>query len=181
MGKNTQGKNILKREFSSGGVVYKKDNGKTLWLVRKTAASKLYPKQYWMLPKGRIDDTPSGDPGPMASGKIKADENSLQKAALKEVREETGIEARIIKKIGTSFYSFTNPFSVRILKFVTFYLMEYVSDIPGGYDWETEEVVWLEFEKAKKKLSFGGEKEILLRASDNLKNLEINLTINEHK
>jgi len=111
----------MHREFSSGGIVYKKCqmiNGKfqILWLIRKTSASKLYPKQYWMLPKGRIDDAKGDVPGPMASGKIKADETSLQKTALREVGEEAGVEAKIIKKIGTSIYSFTDPRDGKIIK-----------------------------------------------------------------
>jgi 8-oxo-dGTP pyrophosphatase MutT (NUDIX family) len=174
-------KTSVTREFSSGGAVYKRSmvsqssgkkvNGerqeiKVLWLVRKTAASELYPKQYWMLPKGRIDDTKDDMPGPMASGKIKADSVSLEAAALREVREEGGVEAKIIKKIGTSIYSFTDPVVGKIVKFVTFYLMEYLRDFPEGYDWETEEVVWLPFDEAKKQLSFGGEKEMLAKAQE---------------
>lgn len=168
MGKNTQSQktrssNVL-REFSSGGVVFKKVKGDVLWLIRKTAASELYPKQYWMLPKGRIDDVDGDMPGPMSLGKIKADATSLENAAIREVREEGGVDVKIIKKIGTSMYSFTDPLVGKILKFATFYLMEYLSDLPEGHDWETEEVVWLPFIEAKKQLSFGGEKEMLDKA-----------------
>ncbi|HKC04450.1 MAG TPA: NUDIX domain-containing protein [Patescibacteria group bacterium] len=175
MGKNAQpqktgSSNVLKspvtREFSSGGVVFKKTNGQGLWLIRKTTASELYPNQYWMLPKGRIDDAKDDEPGPMAKGLIKADTKSLEKAALREVKEETGVEAKIVKKIGTSIYSFTDPKVGKIVKFVTFYLMEYVKDLPQGFDWETAEIVWLPFDEAKKQLSFGGEKEMLSKASE---------------
>jgi 8-oxo-dGTP pyrophosphatase MutT (NUDIX family) len=164
VGKNTQNKTILTREFSSGGVVYKKL--KTLWGIRKTSPSELYPNSYWMLAKGRIDDVDGDLPGPMASGKIKADEKSLQKAALREVEEEMGIEVKIIKKIETIMYSFTDPVRGKILKFVTFYLMEYIKDKPEGFDWETSEVAWLPFEKAYKTLSFGGEKSVLKKAKE---------------
>ena len=181
MGKNTQSQktgssNVLTssvtREFSSGGVVYKpsgavkKEKDQTLWLVRKTAASDLYPKQYWMLPKGRIDDIDGDLPGPMAKGLVKADVKSLENAAIREVSEEAGVEAKIVKKIGTSMYSFTHPVLGKILKFVTFYLMEYIKDLPQGFDWETEEIAWLPFEEAKKQLSFGGEKQMLSKAKE---------------
>ncbi|MGA2910481.1 MAG: NUDIX domain-containing protein [Candidatus Microgenomates bacterium] len=166
MGKDTQNKTVLTREFSSGGVVYKKVGGEILWLGRKTAASKLYPKEYWMLPKGRIDDTKNDLPGPMASGKIRADEESLQKAALREVAEEGGIEAKVVSKIATTKYSFVHPTQGKILKFVTFYLMEWVRDLPEGHDEETSEVVWLPFEEAYKRLSFSGEKEMLAKAKE---------------
>ncbi|MGA3291627.1 MAG: NUDIX domain-containing protein [Candidatus Microgenomates bacterium] len=160
MGKDTQNKVILTREFSSGGVVFKKEKGEALWLIRKTTSSDLYPKPYWMLPKGRIDDTEDDEPGPMASGKVRADEDSLQKAAIREVSEEGGIEAKIIKKIGTIKYSFTHPVRGKILKFATFYLMEWQKDLPEGYDDETSEVAWLPIYDAVKKLSFSGEKQV---------------------
>lgn len=169
MGKDTQQENSrtlirskVIREFSSGGVVYR-DKGR-LWLVRATAPSNLFPKVSWMLPKGWIDDAGPGIPGPMASGRVKADEDSLQKAALREVREEAGIEAKIIKKIGTESHFFKHPERGPILKFVTFYLMEYVSNLSEGFDNETLEVAWLPFEEALKKLSFEGERQMLRKA-----------------
>ena len=167
MGKNAQNQTVLiSREFSSGGVVFKKKDGEVLWLVRKTAPSILYPKVYWMLPKGRIDDTPDDKPGPMASGKVRADEKSLQAAALREVEEETGVEAKIVNKIGTIKYSFTDPNKGKIFKFVTYYLMERIKDLPQGFDKETSEVAWQEYQEAYKTLSFSNEKEALERAKE---------------
>ena len=128
--------------------------------------SKLYPKIYWRLPKGWIDNKTPDVSGPMASGKVKADEESLQKAALREVREEGGIEAGIIKKIGTEKYFFNAPDKGKILKFVTFYLMEWVKDIPEGYDEETSEIAWMPFDEAYKILSFSGEKQMLKKAKE---------------
>ena len=166
MGKNTQDKTILiTREFSSGGIVFKKEPETLHWLIRKTAASNVYPNQYWMLPKGRVDDTDGDLPGPMASGKIKADENSLKNAALREVAEETGVEGKIVEKIGTIKYVFTDPLRGKIMKFVTFYLMEWVRDLSEGFDGETSEIAWLPYDKALETLSFRGEKQVLKKAS----------------
>ena len=114
-----------------------------------------------MLPKGRIDDTDNDMPGPMASGKIRADEDSLQRAAIREVSEEGGIEAKIVRKIETIKYSFTDPNRGKILKFATFYLMEWKRDLPEGYDGETSEISWLPFGEAVKRLNFSGEKQVL--------------------
>ena len=180
MGKNARNKTVLMaREFSSGGVVYKKlKNSKiprlqTLWLVTRSSASKIYPETYWRLPKGWIDNITPEIPGPMANGNIKADEESLQNSALREVREEGGVEAVIIKKIGTAKYFYIAPDKGlpagrqgRILKFVTFYLMKHVRDLPEGFDAETSEIAWLPFEEAYKKLSFSGEKQILKKAKE---------------
>jgi 8-oxo-dGTP pyrophosphatase MutT (NUDIX family) len=153
------------REFSSGGVIYRSKDDETLWFVRKTTASDLYPKQYWMLPKGRIDDSENDTPGPMASGKVKADEKSLQETAIREVREEGGIDAEIVKKIKTIFYSYNDQNRGKVMKFVTFYLMKWLKDLPEGFDWETSEIAWLPFDEAVERLSFDGEKEVLEKAT----------------
>jgi 8-oxo-dGTP pyrophosphatase MutT (NUDIX family) len=159
------------REFSAGGVVLKKTkNSKNqkledLWAVRSNVPNEKFPNHYWMLAKGWIDNKSHDEPGPMASGQIRADENSLQTAALREVGEELGVEAKIIKKIGTVSYPFVHPDKGRILKFVTFYLMEYISDLPQGHDVETGEVLWLPYDEAYKKLSFSGEKQMLKKAN----------------
>lgn len=153
------------REFSSGGVVYKKEKDRIYWLVTKSAKDpKGNFKQVWRLPKGWIDNEKPDIPGPMATGKVKADEKSLQKAALREVAEEGGVKAKIVEKITSIKYFFTHPDRGPIFKFVTFYLMEYVSDMKNGFGDETEEVSWLEFDDAYKQLSLSGEKQILKKA-----------------
>lgn len=158
----------MNREFSSGGIVFKKNDGDTLWLIRRTTASTLFPETYWMLPKGWLDDAGEGIPGPMASGEVKADEKTLEATALREVAEETGVKADIVGKIETVKYVYTHPIRGKTLKFVTFYLMEWRSDLPEGFDGETSEIAWLPFEKALKQLSFGREKEILEKAGKTL-------------
>lgn len=171
MGKNSQfektysGRGIttsLQREFSSGGVVFKDDK----WLVAASMPSKLYPKVVWRLPKGWLDDASPGVPGPMASGKIRADEETLQKTAVREVAEEGGIEAKIIKKIGTQQFFYTHPVRGKIMKFVTSYLMEWVRDLPEGFDGETSEVRWLPYDEAYKTLSIPREQELLKKAKE---------------
>ena len=163
MGKNTQSQKTgsshvltskINREFSSGGVVYKKVKSKrqevkVLWLVRKTMSSKLFPEEHWMLAKGWID-----------KGEKPED------TAVREVKEETGVEAKIVQKIETIKYFYKHPERGGVLKFVTFYLMEYIKNLPEGHDNETSEVAWLSFEEAKKRLSFSGEKQILSKAQE---------------
>ncbi len=154
------------REFSAGGVVYKKQNGETSWLIGKPTPSKMFPGVYWRLPKGWIDDREGGDhPGPVSSGERKATELELQDGALREVREEVGVNAKIIQKIPTSQY-FTNSTRGRVMKFVTYYLMEWTSDIPEGFGFETSEILWLNFEDCLEKLTSPNEKEILKKANE---------------
>lgn len=159
------------REFSAGGTVYKKINNNVYWLIRKTSVSEMFPDAYWMLPKGWIDDLGPDIPGPIASGKKKAKDEDLRTAALREVGEEGGVNAKIIAKIETSTFFYTHPIRGKIMKFVTFFLMEWINDNPNGFDFETSEVAWLPFNDAYKKLSFDREKEVLLKANNLFKTL----------
>lgn len=159
------------REFSAGGVVFKKIQNpnhkfQTLWLVAKSNPSKLYPNSYWRLPKGWLDDEDNGKKlGPLGKGEKKASEENLQKSALREVREEGGVDAKIVKKLGTERIFFTSKRDgARILKFITFYLMEWVRDLPEGPGMETSKVAWLPFEEAKGRLKYSGEKKVLDKA-----------------
>lgn len=121
-----------------------------------------------MLPKGWIDDAEGDIPGPIASGKVRATEEDLQKAAIKEVKEEGGIEANIVKKVGSTKIFYTHPVRGPLLKFITFYLMEWKKDLNQKDDRETDEVLWLSFDEAYKKLSFGSEKDVLKKAKEML-------------
>lgn len=155
----------LQRQFSAGGIVFKKEPGKILWLVTRSAPSKEFPKGFWRIPKGWIDNDSEDAPGPVARGDKRANEEELQTAALREVREESGVIGKIVSKIG-SFKYFLNLKDRKILKFVTFYLMEYVEKSEDGHDWETAEVSWLEFDEAYNILSFPREKEVLKKAKE---------------
>lgn len=155
----------MMREFSSGGVVYKKDKNQIYWLIRRTSASEMFPETYWMLPKGWLDDDGVDVPGPMASGKVKATEDVLKDTAIREVKEEGGVNAKVVNKIGTSTFFYTHPVRGKIMKFVTFFLMEWVEDSPDGFDFETSEIAWLSYKEALEKLSFDREKEVLKKAA----------------
>lgn len=164
----------MDREFASGGVVFRKIKGqegekvKVLWLVAKSSPSDLYPESYWRLPKGWLDDEDSWEkPGPLARGEKRATEKDLKIAALREVREEGGIEAKIISKLGTDRFFFTSS-GKKILKFVTYYLMAWTRDLPGGPGNETSEVAWATYEEARKKLKNSGEKKVLDKANEAL-------------
>ena len=151
-------------EFSSGGIVYKNKGGKVFWLVTCSSPSKEYPQTFWRLPKGWIDDE-GNSPGPFARGEKKADENKLQETALREVREEAGVDAKIIKKVGTVKFFFTKK-EGKTMKFVTFYLMEWKKDLPEGFGFETSEIKWLPFESAIKKIKHKSEKEVIEKACE---------------
>lgn len=87
-----------------------------------------------------------------------------EETAVREVLEETGIQAKIIKKIdyGKSMYEVDGE---KIFKITTYFLMEYEKGEPMEND-EVETVLWLPFTEALDKLSYSNEKKILQKASE---------------
>jgi len=128
----------VKREFSAGGIVF---NNKGQVLVTQHSQNK-----HWSFPKGLID------PG-----------QTSEEAALREVKEEGGVVAEILDKVGYSKYVYTFE-GEKIFKVVTYFLMKYISGSPDDHDWEVEEVGWYEPEDALKQLTFFQDKTLLKKA-----------------
>jgi 8-oxo-dGTP pyrophosphatase MutT (NUDIX family) len=138
----------MKREFSAGGLVYKNEKRKTLWLVRRPTPNPGYKGNLgWSFPKGWIEKDESTETG-----------------AVREVREEGGVIAKIERKLSTLKLFFTDQNKEKVMKFVTYYTMEYLSDAPEGHDHETAEVRWVTKEEAMELLAFKSEKELLANA-----------------
>ncbi len=125
----------MKREFSAGGIVF---NSKGQVLVTRHSQNK-----HWSFPKGLID------PG-----------QTTEEAALREVKEEGGVEAEIVGKVGYSKYVYTFT-GEKIFKVVTYFLMKYLSGDPKDHDFEVEEAGWYEPEAALKQLTFSQDKNLL--------------------
>ena len=98
------------------------------------------------LPKGHVD------PGETAP-----------QAALREVREETGMTGELIEQLGEVRYWYQRG-GRKIPKLVTFFLFEYRSGSDADHDTEVEEVRWLPLEEALTELSYKGEREMVERA-----------------
>lgn len=154
MGKNTKNREGrgrgasagVVREFSAGGVVFKKTPTQTLFLI-------IQPKDTdrWQFPKGHLDEG-----------------ESSKEASVREVKEEGGISAKIIQKLGIQRYFFSLK-KDKIFKTVTFFLMEYLDGDPKNHDKEVEEALFLTFEEAFEKLTFKKDKETLSQAREVLK------------
>lgn len=98
------------------------------------------------LPKGH----PDGDETPEA-------------AALREVREETGVDASVRAALGDVRYVYQRS-GRRIAKAVRFFLMDYTGGSTDDHDHEVETVRWVPLEEAATTLTFAGERDMVRRA-----------------
>ena len=98
------------------------------------------------LPKGHVD------PG-----------ETPPQAAAREVREEAGVEAELVEKLGDVRYWYQRD-GRRIAKVVSFYLFDYRSGDPADHDAEVEVAQWISLERAMRELSYRGEREMVERA-----------------
>jgi 8-oxo-dGTP pyrophosphatase MutT (NUDIX family) len=92
---------------------------------------------------------------------------SAQEAALREVREETGLEATPVEKLGDIRYWYARD-GDRVLKIVSFFLLSYRSGRLEDHDQEVEEALWIPLEEAPARLAFRGEKNIAQAALSQL-------------
>jgi len=87
--------------------------------------------------------------------------------AVREVREETGIDGRAVSKLGGVRYVYTWQ-GERIFKVVTFFLLRPIrgrlGDLPEGMEHEVAEVRWFPLEDAGTRLSYHGEREMAAKA-----------------
>jgi 8-oxo-dGTP pyrophosphatase MutT (NUDIX family) len=132
------------RAFSAGGIVIRPaEHGREVLLGRRRRDR---DRVAWSLPKG----TP-------------ADGETPAQTALREVREETGIEVRIIGDIGDIHYRFVRD-GRRIDKTVRYFLMEATGGDLADHDHEFEEVRWFALGEAEALMTFPTERRILARA-----------------
>ena len=127
--------------WSAGGVVVRKNNNQTEVLICERFSENLIA-----LPKGKPNE-----------GEYEA------ATAIREVREETGINAIIKNKIKDIFYTFESPNGI-INKKVSFFLMEKIDGEISNHDDEFDKVYWEKCDSALKKLSHQGEKDVLEKA-----------------
>src|SRR5206468_11993573 len=88
---------------------------------------------------------------------------SAADAALREVREEAGVEARLVEKLGNVRYWYQRG-GRRIAKSVAFYLLEYIAGEPADHDDEIEEASRMALEEAAQTLTYPGEREMVAAA-----------------
>ena len=101
---------------------------------------------FWVLPKG----TPERG-------------ETNEQVALREVTEETGVQTRIIGKLGTIRYGFSRQ-GRRYSKEVLYYLMEAAGGDVSLHDQEYDDAQWFALDAAVERLAYTNEADILRRA-----------------
>jgi 8-oxo-dGTP pyrophosphatase MutT (NUDIX family) len=129
-------------EFSAGGVVLKDGQVAVIVPVKRGAGG----TAVLGLPKGHPDG-----------------EETAAEAATREVREETGLTARLIEPLGEVQYVYERR-GQPMQKTVAFFLFEYVSGSLEDHDHEIEEARWMNLDEAATAVTYPGEREILRRA-----------------
>ena len=124
------------REFSAGGLVIRNLSGRPHVAVVRV--------------RDRILALPKGHP---------EEGESAQDSALLEVREETGLEAAPVEKLGDIRYWYARD-GDRVLKIVSFFLLRYRSGRLEDHDHEVEEALWIPLEEAPERLAYLGEKDM---------------------
>ena len=133
-------------EFSAGGVVVR--DGRCIVIVPTRRAAD--GSKVLALPKGHPDGA-----------------ESAADAALREVREETGVEANLVEKLGDIRYWYMRG-GRRISKVVSFFLLRYVSGDVGDHDHEVEHARWIPATQALETLTYAGERDMVRAALSRL-------------
>ena len=155
----------MPREISAGGVTVRQISG--VWHAALIEPRREAPpsvasrprrtRAVLALPKGLLD------PG-----------ESPQEAAVREVREETGVVAELITKLADIKYTYVRTWSdaARVFKIVTFYLLRYVSGeidaISPEMRIEVKQARWVPVAEAAPLLAYSNERKVLRQAQEYL-------------
>jgi 8-oxo-dGTP pyrophosphatase MutT (NUDIX family) len=140
-------------QVSAGGIVFRKLTGGQA----EVALISVGEPPRWQLPKGLVDAGETPDV-----------------AAMREVREEAGIEATIVEKLKLVEYWYQATVGgrrVRYHKFVQFFLMRYASGDVADHDHEVNEARWVEIAQALETIAFKSERAVLEQAASYIERL----------
>jgi 8-oxo-dGTP pyrophosphatase MutT (NUDIX family) len=136
-------------EVSAGGVVFRlRDGGGFDVVLIRTH------ERRWQLPKGWVEDG-----------------EAMEQTAVREVREEAGVDAEPVGPLGVIEYWYTStydPEPVRVHKHVHFFLLRYLGGSTDDHDDEVTEARWAEIAEAERMLAFKDEKRMVALAREAL-------------
>ncbi|HEX9343188.1 MAG TPA: NUDIX hydrolase [Actinomycetota bacterium] len=133
------------RATSAGGVIIAEPvpRSRIALVARRSPRGSLQ----WTLPKGTQEEG-----------------ETLTDTALREAREESGLEVALIGELATIDYWFVwAPEQTRYHKFVHYFLMHAVGGDLSLHDDEMEEAAWFTLEEARDLMAFANERRLLDR------------------
>ncbi len=132
--------------ISAGGILFRKiENAYHIVIVERVRnVEKKWGNVLRQLPKGHCHP---GEP--------------IEETALREVYEETGFKARIVKKAGSANWAYERN-GKHWIETVYYFLMEPISLIQHDHDNEFDFVKWIRIEEAGTVLSYPEERELLI-------------------
>ena len=131
----------MKFQFSAGGVVFKKDPDLQILVSQHSQ------HHGWVFPKGLIGD------------KRENEKESKEDTAIREVKEETGADAKIIKPLTPVTYWFVLE-EEKIKKTVYYFIMEFTGGDISIHDHEMENVEWIDPSEVEKRLTYSSDKKV---------------------
>ncbi|HSB08462.1 MAG TPA: NUDIX domain-containing protein [Blastocatellia bacterium] len=134
-----------KLQFSAGGVAFRREGERI-----EVALISVGDVARWQLPKGLVD---KGE--------------STEDAAVREVREEAGVDTEVVERIDKVEYWYLGNeegLRVRYHKFVYFYLLRYKSGDVRDHDIEVNEARWFEINEAVRLMAFDSERKVVEKA-----------------
>ncbi|HEV7594635.1 MAG TPA: NUDIX domain-containing protein [Gemmatimonadaceae bacterium] len=135
----------VREQVSAGGVVFRRDNERVDVVIVAVGGN-----NRWQLPKGLVE---------------KDEDPKL--AAVREAREEGGIDSEVVEHIETVEYWYAGLDKgerVRFHKRVHFYLLRYLSGDTSNHDWEVNEARWVPIDDAAGQLAFDNERRVVEQA-----------------
>jgi 8-oxo-dGTP diphosphatase len=145
----------MKLEFSAGGVVYQKTNGKIKILISKHSFH-----HGWVFPKGLIGDKKDNK------------NQTKEETAIREVKEETGADGKIETALTPISFVYTWK-GEEIKKTVYYFIMKFIGGDINIHDHEMEEVEWIDFDEVSEKLTYPSDKKVWQEAKKIIINYEL--------
>lgn len=138
----------IRNQVSSGGVVFRQAApGPEVVVIMPRGTDR------WQLPKGIVD------PG-----------ESPEVTAVREVREEAGVNATLVGPIAKIEYWYVGDdrdgVRVRFHKVVHFFLLAFTAGDVADHDHEVAEARWLPLDQAIEQLAFRNEKAVVQKAKE---------------
>jgi len=162
----------MAREISAGGVVLREISG--VWHVALIEAQKESVQNRSGAAK------PARKPGAgvlsLPKGLLDAGEKP-EAAALREVYEETGVRAEVIRKLADIKYVYVRSWGdgERVFKIVSFYLMRYVSgeidDVAAEMRIEVKRALWVPLADASTQMAYTTERKLVKQAREILEDM----------